>query len=413
MTTTTWTIIEYRGNEGLERLEGDWRRLYAAMRDRSSHHSFEAHRAYAESLSRAPEELRYLALADEDRVRAICVLERGVERALGVPLPVWRVTQHPHSPLGDVICPEDDARLVLVPALLRYLRHHAEGRALLMLGPLPEHSVLWRGLKLLSPAKYYTYRPMSSFVFDCTRPFAEHAADWSRSFRRDLRRHRERLEALSDVSFATSAGDPAVSTAFETFLDVEASGWKGRNGSRSAIRFREGQPAFFRALASLREDGDRCEINTLHAEGKCIAAQFCMLTGRENGLHKSGYDETYSRESPGQLLIERTLQRCCEDPDIDRFSLISDSAWQRSWRPDAVGLELGYFAAGRLTGAPLIALLRFRFGRARRLVRGLREKREVYGAWWRRRRGEASSESTPVAASDGGSRAAQAGRVAS
>lgn len=389
--TATWTIVEYHGHTGLERLEDDWRRLYAASPSRSSYHAYEAHRAYAELLCDAPEKLRYLALTDGCQVRAICVLEAKLERTLGVPIPVWRVTYQPHSPLGDVICPEDEARRTVVPALIRYLRHHAGGRHLLILGPLPKDSALWDGLDRLHPSEYCVEQPMSSFVFDCTKPFEDHVAGWSRSFRRDLRRHRQKLKALGEVRYVSRSEEPALGEAFQEFLDVEASGWKGEAGTRSAIRFRGRQPGFFGALASLNHDGDHCEINALYADGRCLASQFCMLTGREYGLHKSGYEEAFSRLSPGQLLIEQTLKRCCEDTAIDRFSLVSDSAWQRSWHPDSLPLSQGYFAIGRWSGRPLIALLRFRFGHARRFVRRVRSQR----ASLEQKRTQASSRPAP------------------
>ena len=92
-----------------------------------------------------------------------------------------------------------------------------------------------------------------------------------------------------------------------------------------------------------------------------------------------GYDERYSHLSPSHLLMERTLQRCCDDPDISRFNLTSDSAWQSHWRPDSVPLQRAYIALGRWSGRPLIALLRLRFGPVRRLARRWRRECERLG----------------------------------
>jgi len=49
--------------------------------------------------------------------------------------------------LTDVICPEDDARHFIVPALTEYLRHSPDGASLLVLGPLPQSSTIWAGLR--------------------------------------------------------------------------------------------------------------------------------------------------------------------------------------------------------------------------------------------------------------------------
>ena len=172
----------------------------------------------------------------------------------------------------------------------------------------------------------------------------------SNKFRGDLRRRRRKLDALADVRFVTATDDADLAAEFETFLDVEASGWKGESGDRTAIRLRrEGSLAVYRALLSLRGDEDHCEINALYAEGRCIASQLCMRTGGEFAALKIGYDESYSRLAPGMLLREHIVDRCCQDPDITRMNWLSESAWQRPWHPDTD------HAAARLRGhGPLV-----------------------------------------------------------
>ena len=105
MTATCWRIVEYRGRAGLANLEGDWRRLTAAMPLRTTLHTYEAHVAYVDHLASSPERLRYLVLTDDRRVRAICPLESRTDRTLAVPIRIWGLPWHPHWPLADVICP--------------------------------------------------------------------------------------------------------------------------------------------------------------------------------------------------------------------------------------------------------------------------------------------------------------------
>ena len=95
--TPAWNIVEYRGRAGLLRLEADWRRLYAAMPQRTSYHVYEAHLAYVDHLMAAPDELRCLALGDGQKVRAICLLEPKVDRNLGRPVRVWRSPPARHT----------------------------------------------------------------------------------------------------------------------------------------------------------------------------------------------------------------------------------------------------------------------------------------------------------------------------
>jgi hypothetical protein len=386
---SNWRIVEYRGREALEQLEADWRRLYAAMPLRTGFHAYEAHVAYVDLFVEAPERFRCLVLRDADGVRAICPLEARVERALGPPIPVWAVPRHPHIPVCDVICPEDDARRELLPALLDYLRRKPEGRPLLVLGPLPADSVLWEGLRRLTASRYCARATMPAAVFDCEQSFDELMSRLTKHFRRNLRAHRKKLGALENVRRVTAVGD-GIEHEFERFLELEASGWKGESSTKLAIIVRPGHPTFYRTLSTtLGSQGgeDRCEINSLYADGRCIASQFCMRTGGEYSISKIAYDEQYSRLSPGLLLMEETVERCCKDPALERLNLQTDGAWQRDWRPDLLAMQQAHLAIGPVSGQSLVALLRCRFGPLRQLGRWLGLKRGTAQAATHKRAG--------------------------
>jgi hypothetical protein len=387
-----WRIEESRGRDGLLQLEADWRRIYAAMPVRTSHHAFEAHLAYADHVMKAPGALRCLALRDEREVRAICLLEAKSDRILGPPVRVWQLPAVPLMRMRDIICPEDDARRAFIPVLVAYLRERPEGCRLVDLGPLPERSVLWEGLARLGAGMYCTEAVEGMHVLDCTKHHEELVATRSRHFRHDLRRHRRRLDSLADVRFVTVTEAADLHAAYDTLVDLEASGWKG--AARSSIRSTRGWPAFFRSLLSVSADGDRCEIHALYAEGRCIASQLCLRTGGEYAGLKTCYDEGYSRLAPGLLLLDYVLERCCQDPAVVRMNWLNESAWQRPWRPDSVAMQHTYVAIGRWSAVPLIALLHLRFGYVRRLARRMRSDRERLARWWRGRKTAPPAESS-------------------
>jgi hypothetical protein len=390
--STTWHLQESRGRDGLLRLETDWRRLYAAMPMRTSHHAFESHLAYVDHVMKAPDELRCLALWDQREVRAICLLETRSDRILGPPVRVWQMPAVPLMRMRDVICPEDEARRALIPVLVAHLRQRPEGCRLVDLGPLPVGSVLWEGLGRLGAGMYCTEKVEGMHVVDCTKPHEELVAARSKHFRSDLRRARRRLDSLADVEFVTVTDAARLDEAYDTLIDLESSGWKGAAGS--SIRSYRGWPAFFRSLLSVSADGDCCEIHALYAEGHCIASQLCLRTGGEYAGLKTCYDEGYSRLAPGLLLLDYALERCCQDPAVVRMNWLNESAWQRPWRPDSVAMQHTYIAIGRLSVVPLIALLHLRFGYARRLVRRIRGERERLERWWSSRRTALSAESS-------------------
>jgi hypothetical protein len=97
---------------------------------------------------------------------------------------------------------------------------------------------------------------------------------------------------------------------------------------------------------------------------------------------KTGYDERYGRVAPGLLLREWILERCCNDPRVKRLNMLSSVKWHRDWQPDVIPLYCAYLALDRLSGPPLVNLLRMRFrygplikGWLRRLESGARALR--------------------------------------
>ena len=78
---------------------------------------------------------------------------------------------------------------------------------------------------------------------------------------KELRRQRHRLAEHGDVGFAVARTPEQVAAAVETFLRLEASGWKGRRGT--ALVQHDGDASFVRrATAGLARLG-QCEIVTL------------------------------------------------------------------------------------------------------------------------------------------------------
>ena len=370
MSATAWSITEQRGRDGLLRLEDDWRRLYRAIPHRSAFLSFECCLAYVEHLMPAPGQLRCLVLRRGGEARAICLLEPRTDRVLGLRLPVWGVLWQQISRQADALCVDDEARRVLLPAIVAYLRRHSEGRCLLEVGPVPKASPLWDGVRALGDHGVALEERETVYAIDTRRPFAELRAALPKKFRHNLNTSRHRLDKLGDARFVTVATDGDIQSELDTFLDVEASGWKGEAGSASAVRCCGQQSAYFRALATrLCGEADYCEISGLYGGGTCLATFFTVRSGRVCTGMKIGYDECRGHLAPGRLLFEHTVQRCCEDPDIDQFDVISNAAWLRDWRPDEVPLRIGYVVVSAPPlYAPVAALLQFRFGPLRRLA---------------------------------------------
>lgn len=131
---------------------------------------------------------------------------------------------------------------------------------------------------------------------------------------KELRRQRHRLSDTGALGFtvARTAGD--VASAVETFLTLEAGGWKGKRGT--ALVQHEGDAAFIRrATVELAARG-QCEIAVLAAGPTPIAAGIILKHDDRAFWFKLGVDERFARLSPGvQLAIELT-RYFCTDPSV-------------------------------------------------------------------------------------------------
>ena len=389
-----WHIVEFQGREGLLRLEADWKRLLAAMPDRGAHHTYESHVAYFDHLSDAAGRYTCLALSDGDRIRAICPLEIRTAKILGRRTRVWDLPWDLENLLRDVICPPGDARAELLPRVLQFLRRAPERPALLLLGRVLQTSAAWECLRSLDARAYCADSVEGSAQFDCSGPFEELALKLSRKFRSNLRNAHRKLAAMREVRFVT-AGDPSTLVSeFERFLDLEAAGWKGQSGSRTAIRMRPEVEGFFRALTAMTGADSRCEINALYAEGECIASLFCIRAGAECAAFKIAYDERLAAVAPGHLLLEWTVQQCCRSPEIKRLNMVSNAEWLGVWRPDVVPVHCVYIGLGRWAGPLQVKLLRMRFRHGPRIKRWLLQWGRAAGVSVRSRGGPGGSSTS-------------------
>jgi hypothetical protein len=131
---------------------------------------------------------------------------------------------------------------------------------------------------------------------------------------KELRRQRNRLAEHGTVDFEVARTPAEMAVAVETFLRLEASGWKGKRGT--ALIQEAGDAAFVRrATAALAETG-QCEIVTLRAGETAVAAAIVLRHQDRAFYFKLGVDESFARFSPGVQLTLDLTRHLCADPAI-------------------------------------------------------------------------------------------------
>lgn len=88
--------------------------------------------------------------------------------------------------------------------------------------------------------------------------------------------------------------------AYETFLALEAGGWKGRAGT--ALARLPADAAHLRAAVAALARADQIGVDLLTLDGRPIAAGLLPEAGKATLFWKTAYDETLARHSPGALL---------------------------------------------------------------------------------------------------------------
>lgn len=131
---------------------------------------------------------------------------------------------------------------------------------------------------------------------------------------KELRRQRNRLAEHGDVTFHIARTPDEVAAILDTFLALEASGWKGKRGT--ALQQRAGDDAFIRrATAALAARG-QCEIVTLKV-GEAAVASGVMVRHLDRAYYfKIGIDERFAKYSPGVQLTLDVTRHLCADPAI-------------------------------------------------------------------------------------------------
>lgn len=195
---------------------------------------------------------------------------------------------------------------------------------------------------------------------------------------KELRRLRHRLEEHGPVVFEVARRPDEIGPALETFLQLEASGWKGKRGT--ALIQHAGDAAFIRrAVAALAETA-QCEIVTLRAGTIPVAAGIVLRHQDRAFFFKLGIDEGFARYSPGVQLTLDLTRHLCADPAI-----VSADSTASADHPMINPIWRGRFAIGDVLiplrrNDPVVALihaalvgLNAAHEAARRVVRRLRK----------------------------------------
>jgi CelD/BcsL family acetyltransferase involved in cellulose biosynthesis len=165
-------------------------------------------------------------------------------------------------------------------------------------------------------------------------------AGYSANFRAGIGKKIRRLERLGQVRVDTYSEPAQLLTAFESFLQVEDSGWKGAMGT-SILK----QPPvleYYRYLLAHLGRLGLCRVSLLFLDNTVVAGQFGIEIGDCLYLLKIGFREDYGSHSPGAVLLYKLVQHYCQHGPAKTISFVTSVSWIDRWHPSSVQAGVFY-----------------------------------------------------------------------
>jgi CelD/BcsL family acetyltransferase involved in cellulose biosynthesis len=181
------------------------------------------------------------------------------------------------------------------------------------------------------------------------------------NLRNNLRRSESRLAAAGKVTPVRLAPGDDVEKWLREFMELEASGWKGRAGS--ALACREDDRRFVAEVIPEAFRRGRLAITGLDLNGRPLARHIMIAHGEGAFTFKIAYDEAYEKASPGLVAEVDNVRQFIETPGprwVDSNTARENESYGRVWkdRRTVQRVALGLRGPGRLAvGAlPLLRL---------------------------------------------------------
>jgi len=235
-------------------------------------------------------------------------------RAWKIPLPAL-VSAHPYGTLCSPLI-DRDAPIEAATRLLQQARE--AGAHALVLNDVALEGAAMASLNQVLNRDSLKPRVLGSYIrasLDATQDGETLLRDALGTKKlKELRRLRHRLEEHGPVVFEVARRPDEIGLALETFLQLEASGWKGKRGT--ALIQHAGDAAFIRRAVPALAETAQCEIVSLRAGTIPVAAGIVLRHQDRAFFFKLGIDEGFARYSPGVQLTLDLTRHLCADPAI-------------------------------------------------------------------------------------------------
>lgn len=132
--------------------------------------------------------------------------------------------------------------------------------------------------------------------------------------RKEVRRQGNRLSEIGALEYVSLQPDEPIIPWIDMFLQLEASGWKGKEAS--AFISTDLDEAYFRTITQEAHRRKQLMLLALNLNAKPIAMKCNFIAGNGSFAFKIAYDECYKAYSPGVQLEMENIRQFHRSPDI-------------------------------------------------------------------------------------------------
>lgn len=252
------------------------------------------------------------------RLIGLFPMHRDRARYGGYRAPVCSLV-HPYGPLGAPLVDAEFAEMAIAGWLDHLCRtEHRAGAVLLLFFPqhgrlaaLLDRAVTERGLR----QKHFNRHARAMLVRE-REAADEHASAGVSKIRKEWRRQRRRLSERGTPEHCVATAPAEIAALLDTFLALEAKGWKGRAGTAAAQN--PDTLGFMRDAVTALARAGKARIDVLRTDVQPIAAAVTLFSKGEGWLWKIAFDEDFARFSPGVQLTLDVSGNLLADPRIAR-----------------------------------------------------------------------------------------------
>lgn len=325
--TQTLEVTEVKGVDGLLSIRSAWEDLYYNCPNRSFYNHWAWHESLAKNLLDG--DLHYFLLTQRGLCLAIFPLHLVEEKNLGFRWRVFTFPRHKHVEMMDALIRQGVNANLALNALIEHLINQRKADWDQLLFPkVRERASIFAALK---QTRIHLQSMGRSFYLklDSTNPPEQQL---SHKHLKNIDRLTRKVESEHGaLSFVHCSDTANLDEAFAVFLQLESSGWKGKQGKETCIQSNPRHLAHYRhLLRSFAPTGD-IAVNLLKLGDKAIAGQLCIRAAKAWHLMKIAYDESYRAYAPGNILVRRFLAHLLESPGQWELNLVTGPPWAERW----------------------------------------------------------------------------------